>query len=540
MEFSIIDNILSITHKGNEIPFNVSYYTVKKKSIDENDIDKKEDREKNICLYINEYFKDLYNKNPNILDVTFDIYNRLREVFDDYTISSMEELIIQIKPYVYSLLSELHKLYNIKNFVDYSPLIRIPNDIDTDFTLNELIPNSRQKTYIRSDYRALLAFSLQLRLMIPIWGEFINHIKKDELNSKKEMRALTLIFNTDCYNVVFSDSQENKTVIDKLFSYISSHVKEEDINLALVVKNQISSSDYLDYLLSRIIVTKLCIGDLNYANPDLNLISLIYGYLTSLVETDANNNKVLEKNFTSQSGENIPSKLEEYKTKQSISIGDIELNKFFLNDVNLVAKRLCSSMNFSYDGKNRILDIILNNAYNFLELKGIEKVQTDIAFAVLSKTKIDNKILVSPRIMPYLEKKILINALAIASAWLWINNHKTLSLIVIGNPYNENNFISSSSSRERISAEYEDILNRVYKYSIIRGKNKNNKNVGIEWIEKTEKELSKNVWEIPKFLEDRYILEEAKIDWRNPIISMPSNIKVLLAKLLIDLNKASI
>lgn len=532
MQFYIDGNTIIIEHNGEKLPFDISCYS--KKANEETDGDK------NICFYINQYFDELYKVNPNIIDATFHTYLQLREIFDDYTISSIEELIKIIKPYVNNLLTELHKLSNVRGFIDYNSSIKVPSKIDIKFTPNDLIPNSREKTYTRSDYKALLSFSLQLRLMIPIWGEFIKNIKKDEINTKKEMRALTFIYNTDCYNTIFSDSEECKSVIDKLFSYINSHVKEEDLNLALVVKNQIPSADYIDYLLSKIIVTRLCVGDLNSSDTDVNLISLIFNYLTSLVETDAKSNKILEKNFTSQSGENTPSKLEEYKTKQSISIGDIEINKYFLNNIDLVARKLCSTMENSYDGVNRTLDVILENTYKHLELQNIEKIQTDITFAVLATSKKnDNKILISPRIMPYLEKKILINAMSIASTWLWNNNHKVLALLITSRTYNENNLISGSSSRERINSEYEECLNQIYKYSIIRGKSKNNKNMAIDWIEKTEKELSKNVWQAPSYIGHKYILEEAGIDWRNPMLSVPSNIKNLLAKLIIDLDKFS-
>ncbi len=493
------DPELIIEHKGKSLRWNVSNYD-KKVFTSQNDI----------TLHINRYWEQL---DDIVLDRIFGLFQDIRFTMDE--IFEPKSLIDTLSPKISNLL-DIHHLDDLEHWIVWKSDIIISNDkFEDSYVVNDMKPGTRDKTYTRPDYIKLVALTLQLRLMIPIWGEFIYRTRSEIGTHFKEDFALKLL--------ATSNTMESEAMY-KLTTYVQANLKD-DVPLSVFILNGISSEDYVSWMLGLVIIRRLCLGDITGSNPITNLVTLVFNYVSQKVNGAQNTQfgqmvkpKIFES--SSSSDDHNTSRTEGYKIKQEISIGDISVIEYYCNNPSKMKWQLQDSI------PDELLDVCLDNAYRLSNCE-LTRPQIIITQWVMSK-------IVSPRGIDHLTKKAVLNCFAVTQAWLWHNNHKQLACLQTAVP-TDNSMLSLSGidSRAKVTKQQIEILSKLYPFSVVKNKSQKTRpsNEAMNAIDLVASGFSERDWILntPDYF-------NKEINVHNNRHSAPHDIKVLLAALIIDIN----
>jgi hypothetical protein len=201
--------------------------------------------------------------------------------------------------------------------------VHIPDDLKMFY--DELSPDN-SRTYLLDDYLHLVTFSVILKSMIPIWGEYIQIIANSVGSEFKESRAAAMIK---------SSALMRSSPAKRLERYVEAYADTDTLNLPAVLGNM-SSVDFPDYLRTLTIVRRLATCRLpgNAACPSdapTHLIRDIYGFLKSKVNNaDTLFTKSTVRDKSPESGdrsggdEDNTSKIELIKLREEVDKGAVE------------------------------------------------------------------------------------------------------------------------------------------------------------------------------------------------------------------------
>jgi hypothetical protein len=418
-----------LTHGEERLTFTISVYG---KANFQNEYD--------VFGYINQYWNSLpENKQQNIFNIYKDIQYGFDNVFDktdlfDYLTDKVKDLI------------EAHDLNDIQYWVSIKSDTQIPPGFEESYAHSIDNNTSREKTYTKNDYSQLVSLSLLLRCMVPVWGEYISHIRQDAGTQFKEYFAFQLLNKS---NVI------NSVPMTKLSSYIE-HIVGADNFDANNVLNGICSEDYGYWLTALVCIRRLCLGDIRGLDPKAHLITLIYKFIIQKIRNTDNDftNVVKEKTFDDRApdGENKISTLERYKIKTNISLGDIVELEYSMKDIRDCASKLSS-----------ILDpnMLERSLYTSREL-----MQHRLLDPQVSLLRWVFKPVISPKGLMYLPKSMIVDALGALEAVLWARGHKYLAILVTSYPIisEKEMIISPVDSKMRVPKEMTDELDILYPY----------------------------------------------------------------------------
>jgi hypothetical protein len=494
---------LIVEHKGLKLVFNVSNFDKRVFTSIDNDVTK----------HINQYWASLA---PVTQDSIFECFNAIRNTLEDVfeTTALTKTLVPQIKD-----LFDYHPLADIEHWIHWKSDIIIPTKFEEAYVVDDMKPGNRDKTYTRPDYSQLVALAIQLRLMIPIWGEFIYRTKGDTGTNFKEYHSFQLLSATDTME---------SPAMEKLRTYVDANI-QKDKSIDVHILNGIGSEDYSMWMLSLVIVRRLCIGDITGSNPITNLVTFIFNYVSQKVAGTQNaafGKMVKPKVFESanQSDDHNASRTEGYKIKQEIPTGDISIIEYYLNNPYKVKDHLLA------DIPNDLLQLCLDNAYK-LQLQQLQKPQIVISQWTLAKV-------VPPRAMVHMTKQKVLNAFAITQAWLWYRGHKELACLqtAISTKAGDELQLGGIDSRARITREQMEILQRLYPFSVIRNQKQKTKpvNDAVAAIDAVAASYSQRDWVLTT---PENFNSQIQINNHQNRYSAPHDIKILLARLAIDLKQ---
>lgn len=498
-----------VDHKGQTIEFQVSVFG-KGAMIAEDDVD--DDLNNDVFHYINFYWSSMTDADQ---DKIFEIYSRMREILTfSYTVADMNENLARAA----AELMEYHRIDVIKTWMSFNSGIIIPAAFLPDYVPNMDNNSTREKTYTRSDYVGLVAMSLALRCMIPIWGEYIASTRRSYGNYYKEFWAYMLLK----YSYI-----SNCLDIQKLRVYIENNLNQNKDDSEKLM-NVLPTEDYPQWLLALTVVKKLCIGDIsgNYQkDPQYNLIKYLYKFLMQRIKSpDADHANRIQKNRLEDIGrENKGTVLERYRMKTNLSPGEVVELEYSVENLPYVASRLSSLMTE---------EIFLSGQRTAQQLRDHQI--SDVQVLLLSWVL---KPVISPRGIPYLNRDIIIQLLGVLQSVLWTRGHKYLALLVTSFPrISDDEFVMApQSSKDRIPKELSDKLELIYPFSKPIGRVTTGKvsNYALEAIDQVVTALIANSW-VPT-AEDKWLKEALGTSSRVFIIK--SDIRSDLAKLLIELGE---
>lgn len=462
-----------------------------------------------VLRHINAYWARMPGFKQQII---FDTYRDIKEVL--HNVYDTTQLITTLIPLI-TQLYEHHDLTELSTWVSFHSDIVLPSDMVETYVESDDDVRTREKTYVKEDYKGLILLSLALRPMIPIWGEFIYMTREDTGTGFKEFYAVKLINKTHL--------MESEPMI-KLRTYVAHNIKADKPMFSNIL-NSVGTEDFPMWLLSHVLVRKLCISELSCINNESTLISSIFNFITQKVMGNPPSSladMVSSKDFNrgNSNDENNISRLEAFKIKQKIAPGDIAIIEHVLNDPLSITRVI--NPNISPDLVNLFL-----TAAKPLDDYEISTCQVVLAQYILKKA-------VPPRGLMHVSKHRVIDAIAISQALIW-DKYKPIaammSAVVTGG---DENRTSGIDSKVRIPPELMKELERVFPYTKVSISKKKGKidNIAIKAIDELSSLLSARDWTLT--LPD-YMVEQVTGQPNLRRYSCPHDIKVLLAELILDI-----
>lgn len=422
--------------------------------------------------YNNEYWNKLSDQHKSAI---FETFKKIRYEFD----TTNDRTILTYR--LYTLIRELfdhHKLAEIEHWITFHTDIVLPHDLKNEYVDSNEKTGSRDQTYLRSDYLHLLALTLCLKLMIPIWGEFIIRTKYDTGTEFKEYYAFLLL----------SQSSINESdAMEKLRTYVKCSIPDEKQKAAIL--GGVSTEDFPTWILALVVIRRLCISDIRGHEPNSSLIPYIYNHVKERVKRSDNNfvGTVKDKKPEGSGGDSDSriSTLEGYKIKQEIPSGDVVLLEYAMRDIVAVAKQICPDIDESlvHNALKTVDPLFASQIYS----PQITLLQWVFAPAI------------STRGILLLSKVTVVKALAAAQAILWHKKHYALAGLVTAtvNTIGDEQYMSGVDSRARITKDLVEQLNVIFPYirrSNTKAKSARNSNQAIQAIDNLCEQLSSQNW----------------------------------------------
>lgn len=477
--------------------------------------------------YNNKYLERFSPAEQNRL---FAIYKEIRHIFD--TGVSGNVLHNRLVPLIKELLDS-HDLTRVESWIRLHTDIQYPNDLKLEYTESLFSNKTREQTYLKDDYIKLICLIFVLRLMVPIWSEFITRTKKETGNHFKEYTALQLISEA---NIVHSES------MSKLITYVKLAIPEDSLKSGLLVF--LSSEDFPIWMLSVIVVKMLCVTDIKGVVIEdetglrtvQNIVPFIYNNVKEKIKrAEIAFGQIKDKNPESSSSDNeSSSNVETYKIKQEIPSGDVVMLEYAMSNIGSIVLKLEPNID-------------VNLLYNALETsESLYKAR--IYEPQITLLQWIYKPVIPPKAIPLLTKRTVVNALAGAQAILWHRGHYELAGLVTAttvgmDPDTGEHYISGVESRSKVTKESLEELNKLFPYAKKDNSKTKSKpvNQAIAGIDRLAVKLSEYNWlltidnreriTVPSMLQ---LLTGSTVNRR---FSIPHNIKNKIALLIIDLAK---
>lgn len=455
-------------------------------------------------------------------DKIFDVYVRIRAVFDGLMdvfgdeVRNTRDLTKALYPLVKELY-DLHDLADMRHWYSFHANLPLPSGAGLKESFEETREQSgtRERTYLKEDYRWLVVLSVAIRAMVPVWGEFIFHTRKDTGTTFKEYYAFKLL----SYANIFKSEP-----MERLRVYVE-HTLPQDKSKESAILGAISSEDFPTWVLGLVVVRRLAVGDVRGVDPNSSLVTFIYKYIGQKVKSHDNNFigmvKPKQVEGQAQEGENNLSKLEGYKVKQEIPAGDISMMSFDMSNHVKMATVVCPDLDLT------LLHASLRSV-RALETEQLQAVQITLTQWVMAEA-------IPPRGLLHLSKQLVIDAIAIAQACLWHRGHYELAGLISATTQVNNGEISlgGGDSRARIPLEVKAQLSTLYPHPRRQtGKQKSAQPIspGEAAVNAMAVDLGQNDWRLTLPPEWVAKLTGSKSNRR---FTVPHDIKIKLANLVI-------
>ena len=152
------------------------------------------------------------------------------------------------------------------SFVQDTTYFKYPPNLFSSYEQVEM--NAHSKTYLRSHYSELIAFSIMCKALVPMFGKLVRIVKESVDNDKKEYVTMRITDN-------IPEFLENPAT-EKLRDYIHAnfHKDAKDSNL---IHAGIPSAEYDNYLFAHVIIKRIAVSSLLFEGE--SLVANIYNVL---------------------------------------------------------------------------------------------------------------------------------------------------------------------------------------------------------------------------------------------------------------------
>ena len=256
----------------------------------------------------------------------FEMYRKIKDCLEDN--SKREHKIGELAQLIGDFYS-FHSLDKLTRWVKLESDIKFPQWLQTEYDPTKEHHVSRNQTYLLSDYVKLIVLAFALRMMIPIWSEYIGRTKHDTKTALKEYHAYRLLMRSELYTC---------EAMEKLRTYTQCAIPPEKPKSAII--GGLSSAEFPSWILGVALIRKICIGDIRgvFPQPQIlpsgrvveppTLVTYIFNHIVERVKHHPNNFVGLVKdkmpeNDGSPTSEQQTSRLEGYKIKMDVAAGRI-------------------------------------------------------------------------------------------------------------------------------------------------------------------------------------------------------------------------
>lgn len=459
----------------------------------------------------------------------FDLFTKIKNCLEDskhieQRISDLTHLIAQL----YSI----HNLARLERWIKIDSDIKFPAWLQTEYDPTKEHHVSREQTYVYSDYVKLIGLAFALRLMIPIWSEYIGITKHDTKSSLKEYHAYRLLMRSEIFTC---------EAMEKLRAYIEKAIPTDKPKSAII--GGLSSAEFPNWVLAVALIRKICIGDIRgvfpppYTTPSgrvvepPTLVTYVFNHVIERIKHHTNNfvGLVKDKNpddGTEANSEQQMSRLEGYKIKMDISAGRVVLIEHAAKQYLDNALRLEPTIDLKM-----VQDAVSR----------VQQSKTDILDAQVTIMQWVFKPVISPRGIFHLNESLIKTCLGVAEAVLWHRGHYVLAGLMSAD-IRESEYsmqAAGTDSSARVTDELNNAILAYYPYarkSLSRAKTAKSVNQAYAAIDLVENELSQLDYTLNLAEHQLPILTGSASGRR---YAPPHDLRLKLIELVIDLAKRS-
>ena len=416
-----------------------------------------------LYVQINDYVKTLpITTQKELYDLFYKVYsNEYKNNFTDINyIVKLENKIARA--------SELLNYNNFKLWMSHKEHeMIIPENILSEYIYDPDMNTTKEKTYVKQEYRDLISLIVFIRALSPLYVDFYNYIK--QITNHYYYKIFMLFIRSDVY--VSPEIEKLKRYIEVNQQTLIGTTKNEH----LIITAGLSDDDILDSLVSEIIFNKLLTID--FFNKKCNIVSFIFQtikYKGNFVTSDSV--VIRSKSTVNDPNKEDISYFEDYRKTSDLPIGTVvEIQHALSNPYNIVAG--LGYTNFNIDLYNEEL----SNINIFME-KRLDNIQLYMLGWFMSK-------IINPRSLFHIEYKKVIELLLLAKVILLTNNHKFVAMLLSSYKTNESNYLNiiirsslNKSIVKRLTDQYSFIMEED-KQSIIE-----------KTVTETSREIVNNLW----------------------------------------------
>ena len=244
----------------------------------------------------------------------WELYQEAREALDTiFQVRDLQERLQDIVRRIYAI----DALSSMDHWVRHRSEVRFPSDLKE--TIEEIradgmdYPNRKEKTYLKGEYIDLATMTVKLRVMVPIWAEFIKMTRREVGGNSKELEAFRLLYHADIHR---------SAAMARLQEYVQVTVRTlvgSDLP-ATVILNGMSENELADWMLATCVVRRLAMCQISVSDDSSNIITNVYQYVRLGVQGAQ---KKHGKKFGGRVNLRPPSERGEEKQKRSVA----EINK---------------------------------------------------------------------------------------------------------------------------------------------------------------------------------------------------------------------
>lgn len=479
-----------VSHKNQELLFQASTYN------------RIEDKEYGGMFdEINDYFKRLPE---NRQDAIWNVYLNLRQLLDNP--GDFNRLHTDVQALIVDLYNQI-QLDEIRSWLVYHGQgVVLPANLKENYEDNDIIP----LTYLRKDYIGLVALSIVLRPMVPVWSEYTGIVQSQVGTVFKEYRAMSLLARTPLIST---------PEFERLRTYVAASIERETVSLSAVLGG-LGEAEYPDWMLAQVIVRRVAIVKISRPDGSANIISTVYKYIEVNTKTDRKfGGMVREKHGRYLHGENDNLSLpENYKIKQEVSEATIIGISSYTEDL----------LKMATDIQRDISLKLVTDCYETLcRQKSFDRQPFQMTLTQWIVAPV-----FSPRSVPYQDYATMLRTVAVTQAILFHRGHRVLAALMTAQPVPKDADMLFES-RAKIPRDLQEQLLQLYPHSL-KMNMRISDNVAIQAIEIIVNGVTASDWHIsvPKLLAVD-ILPTAGITQ----IPAPADIRVLLARLVLSLNQ---
>lgn len=208
-------------------------------------------------------------------DQLFEYYLTAKEIMT--SVMTLEQINAKLTKVVSSIMGCINHDVFVNYMHIYSGLI-VPSDIKSDWgEVDESF--TENKTYLRKDYIDLLDLVVIVRLLIPIWGEYVGLTKDSVPDAYKEYNAYRLLGRSSVSK--FPAFERLSRYVTEVFEDIS---KARDTAVSTV--SGIGVEEIPEWIAATLLVRRCTIFPLDAMDgmPPINIITKISAYVESLIK----------------------------------------------------------------------------------------------------------------------------------------------------------------------------------------------------------------------------------------------------------------
>ena len=467
--------VLELTHMGKTLRWDISNFGRTKMVKDAEDF-----RE------INNFFASL---EPARQQSIFDVYIEIKNLFDVVmNFHEMQTELVRLTTQLYGYI----ELDEMRHYIAFHAKVVYPDSLKEAYDVND---TNKARTYLKHEYKGLVLLMLGTRLMIPIWGEYLT-LNLKRLSGFKEYHALKLLANTEIINC---------DEMMRLRDYVeTTGISKNDRDNAVI--RGTSSEELPEYLLAILVVRELSIGSIDASKEGTrSIITNVFARVRNAVRDISRRPTQIQEKFRLDDveGEDKSSRLEQYKNVQSVSIGDIEIHKYFVNKQEDLALKVDPTLDL--EKLKQCLTLTRRMGTFDIGNHNVLLVQW-----VLSRK-------VPARVIRELTDSELLAAMAVTQSLLWHWGYMDLALMVTSALDTERMPITNSS-RKQAKKETTKTLNELYPYQTNTASKSNSKNCSHRAADDFEKAVRSHylLTRVPAGLKPYYEEVSNNGDWICP------------------------